>query len=199
MTTLKVFYTFAILFFSSLLFSQDGQILFSLQQLSDQSWGVFIKPDEATFPSNQTLTGTGQITIVAPVDFEYDNLTAFNGSWVENARVNAPEEALYNAYISFGFEANNPKIEMVHQKEILLFTFTTDPLFNGAFHLFENGNDPFDAPNSKSTNPGNEIGMLDVGYGTDILTYRYGGNYEAKNKGAMAIMMSDDEGGSDGN
>ncbi len=197
MTTLRALFTVTVISFSTCLFSQDGKILFSLQQLPDQSWGVFIKPDNATFPTGRTATGTGQVTIVAPIDFEYDNFTNFNGSWVENARVVAPEEAINNAYISFGFESDNPKIGLTPEKETLLFTFTTASIFKGTFHLFENGVDPFKAPNSRSSNPGNDFGMLDFGIGAQVLTYHYGGNYEVKNKGAMAVMLSEGEGNED--
>ena len=193
MNTVKLIFTVTFLSLTTLVFSQDGQLLFSLQQLPDQSWGVFIKPNDSILPSDKTAAGSGQVTIVAPVDFQYANLEEFGGSWVENARVDAPQEAIDKSYISFGFVNDTPKIQLIPNEETLLFTFTTNTEFNGTFHLFDNQNDPFMVPNSYGNNPGNDIGMLDFGTKDGMQAYTYGGNYDQQNKSNLAVMVAEDE------
>ncbi len=195
MNTLKSLFTIAIISFSTILSAENESLLFSLQQLPDMTWGVFVKPVESIFPSDKTAAGSGQITIVAPVDFTYSTITNVSGTWVENARVDAPTEATDKAYISFGFVHDNPKIELFPNEETLLFTFTCNESFDGAISLFENGNDVFSTPNSRGTNPGNDIGILDFGTGNGMQTYRYAGNYEVNNNNPMVIFVSDDEDG----
>ncbi len=193
MNTFRSLFTIAILSFTTILSAQNESLLFSLQQLPDMTWGVFVKPVESILPSDKTAAGSGQITIVAPVDFTYTALTNVGGTWVENARVDAPTEATDKAYISFGFVNDNPKIELFPNEETLLFTFNCDEGFNGEISLFENGNDAFATPNSRGTNPGNDIGILDFGTGNGMQTYRYAGNYNVSNADPMVIFMSDDE------
>ncbi|HHM20413.1 MAG TPA: hypothetical protein ENJ20_00190 [Bacteroidetes bacterium] len=168
------------LFFASILYSQSGPgILFSLHQLPDQSWGVFLKPREGLVPTLKTMTGTGQITLVVPEGFEYCHFKNYSGSWAENARVECPGEAPGNVYISFGLLSNNPKMYMVPNAETLLFSFETEEKFNGTIRLLNNGTDPFSSPdNSWSSNPGNDILVADYGYGT-LRFYSYQGNYSS--------------------
>jgi hypothetical protein len=194
MNTVKLIFTIAILSCTTFVFGQEGQLFFSLQQISDITWGVFVKPGDAISPSAKTAAGSGQVTIVAPIDFQYANLEEFGGSWVENARVNGPQEATDKSYISFGFVNDNPRIQLIPNEETLLFTFTTDAVFNGSFQLFDNQNDPFNTPNSYETNPGNDLGMLDFGTGNGMQTYQYSGNYQLPSKAALAVFVSDDEG-----
>lgn len=194
MSTIRTIITFAFLATASLTFGQNGNLYFSLQQLPDFTWGVFVKPDATLIPSEKTNAGTGQVTIVAPIGFDYENLENHGGGWVENARVEGPQEAPNSSYISFGFVNDTPKIELYPNEETLLFTFSADASFNGAFSLFENGADAFSTPNSMGSNPGNEIGMLDFGTGKGMQTYRYAGNYTGNNMGAMAIMTTEDDG-----
>ena len=196
MNTLRTTITIALFSFSTLSFGQDAHLYFSLQQLPDLSWGVFVKPSDIIFPSERTSAGTGQVTIVAPIGFEYAFLENHGGTWIENARVESPQEANDKVYISFGFINDNPKIQLSPNEETLLFTFMADAAFSNTFSLFENDNDPFSTPNSMGNNPGNEIGMLDFGTGTGMQTYRYAGNYKSDKLSAMAVFMSDDEGDS---
>src|SRR5690606_15680678 len=108
--------------FSAFAFGQDAHLYFSLQQLPDLTWGVFVKPSDEIFPSDRTSAGTGQVTIVAPIGFEYAFLENHGGTWIENARVEAPQEATDKVYISFGFIHDIPKIQLYPNEETLLFT-----------------------------------------------------------------------------
>ena len=142
----------AFIFIYSILYSQNTPgILFNLRQLPDQSWGVFIKPDREIIPSSHTIPATGQVTIIAPDFFEYTNFISYSGMWVENARVNSPLEAMGRSYISFGFVTNEPKLQIVDGMETLLFSFTSDEMFEGAFALIDNSLDPFLPPNTFSS------------------------------------------------
>ncbi len=193
MNTLRSLLTLVILSISTFIFAQNESLLFSLQQLPDKSWGVYVKPLDSVLPSDRTAAGSGQVTLVAPVDFTYSGFTNVGGTWVENARVNAPIEANDKSYISFGFVNDNPRIELFPSEETLLFTFTCADTYATQIHLFDNTSDPFMTPNSRGTNPGNDIGMLDFGTGQGMLTYRYAGNYEVPKTNGIAVMVSDED------
>ncbi len=147
-----------------------------------------MKPNELIAPSKRTITGSGQVTIVTPIDFTYSNFKNHGGTWIENARVNGPDEATDKAYVSFGFVTDSPKINFSPNEETLLFTFTTDEAFKGTFKLFENQADPFVPTNSFDTNPGNDIGVIDAGTENGLQFYTYGGNYEPDE--AQAVFSS---------
>jgi hypothetical protein len=180
MNTLKTFFIFTLVAFTTILSAQPDNAMkalnFKIQQVDNNTYGVFVKP-EGIAPSERTITGSGQVTIVTPIGFTYSNLENFGGSWIENARVDAPAEATGNSYISFGFVTDFPKINIYPNEETLLFTFTTDEEFNGTFSLIED-NDPFMAPNSHGTNPGNDLGIIDAGAQGGLQYYAYAGNYE---------------------
>ena len=181
MNTLNTIFIFTLVAFTTVLSAQPDNatkaLNFKIQQLSDNTYGVFIKAEGIT-PSQRTITGSGQVTIVAPVDFTYANLENHGGSWVENARVNSPIEATDKAYISFGFVTDLPKINIYPNEETLLFSFTTDQSFKGTFDLFDNNTDAFATPNSQNTNPGNDLGIIDAGVSGGLQYYAYAGNYE---------------------
>ena len=150
---------------------------FTIKNIGDQTWGVFVKPDQSINPSDRAIAGTGQVTIVAPIDFEYTNLENRGGTWVENARVDGPIEASEMTYVSFGFVQDVPKLQLFTEEETMLFSFSADERFSGTFYLFENNNDPFSAPNSYGNNPGNDIGMVDFLANQGMQYYTYAGNY----------------------
>ncbi len=181
MNTLKTIFIFALVTFTTILSAQPDNALkalnFKIQQVDVNTYGVFVKPEGIT-PSERTITGSGQVTIVAPVDFAYANMENHGGTWIENARVDAPVEATDKAYISFGFVTDFPKINIYPNEETLLFTFTTDEEFNGTFDLIDNNNDPFMTPNSYGTNPGNDLGIIDAGAQGGLQYYAYSNNYE---------------------
>lgn len=150
---------------------------FKIQLLSDGTYGVFVKPDHTISPSSKTQTGAGQVTLVTPTDFSYSNFKNLAGTWVENARVDAPVEASDKSYVSFGFVVDKPRIQLFPNEETLLFTFTCDPAFAGQIALFDNENDPFMTPNSYGSNPGNDLGMVDFSANGEIVYYTYARNY----------------------
>ncbi|HFA51984.1 MAG TPA: hypothetical protein ENJ95_23455 [Bacteroidetes bacterium] len=187
--------TAALLAASSFLLAQTEQgLLLSLQQLPDQSWGVFMKPGEALSPSHKTVMGTGQVTLVTPSRFEYSNFKNHAGSWVENARVNNPIEAFGKSYVSFGFVTDLPKSHIAAGEETLLFSFTADEKFSGQLYLIDNNSDdPFLPPNSLSTNPGNELSMVDIGDRKNIKKYFYAGNYIPENQAKPVFANKGDK------
>lgn len=161
-------------------FDSQNSLEFKVQLLSDNTYGVFVKPDHTISPSSKTQTGSGQVTIVVPTDFTFSNFKNVAGTWVENARVNAPIEASTKSYVSFGFVADNPRIELFPSEETLLFTLTTDAASVGQVTLFDNANDPFNAPNSYGSNPGNDLGVVDLGVKGGMAYYTYARNYSTE-------------------
>ncbi len=188
MNTLNTIIFFTLVSFTTILSAQPDNaakaLNFKIQQVDYNTYGVFVMPEGIT-PSERTITGSGQVTIVAPVDFTYDNLENHGGAWIENARVDAPVEAADKAYISFGFITDFPKINIYPNEETLLFTFTADEEFDGTFDLIDNNNDPFMVPNSYGTNPGNDLGIIDAGAQGGLQYYAYAGNLEADNVQAV--------------
>lgn len=192
------------LLFSCALFAQPGNmggLQFKLQHIEGNTWGVFVKPMETITPSANTNAGTGQVTLVAPSDFTYTNFTNLAGTWVQNARVNNPVEAPDKAYISFGFVMDEPKIQLFPYEETLLFTFEAAPEFAETISLFDNQNDPFSAPNSYNSNPGNDLSIIDFGNGNSVVYYTYESNYTPSNimvakkadKANGALVMTQEE------
>ena len=171
-----------------------GNIQFSFQKISGQTWGVYVLPDQSISPSNRTTTGSGQVTLVAPVDFTYSNLKNWGGTWVENARVDGPIEAYDKAYVSFGFVTDNPKLNLFPNGKSLLFTIDIPVEHEGHISLFENGNDPFSVPNSFESNPGNDIGIIDYGVKGGIQFYSYSNNSISENQ-APAIFAKNEKQG----
>lgn len=152
---------------------------FKLQLMADNTtWGVFVRPDNSISPSGNTMTGSGQVTLVAPEDFTYTNFKNHGGMWEENARVDDPIEAPGMSYISFGFVTDEPRIKLLPNKETLLFTFTSNTASFGQIALIDNENDPFAAPNSYNSNPGNDLGVIDLSNSNGLVYYMYARNYE---------------------
>lgn len=209
MNTLRPIFILAFFAVATASFAQpsnlEGNLKFSLQKITGQTWGVFVMPNETITPSRRTVTGTGQVTLVTPVDFKYSNLTNEGGSWVENARVDGPIEAYDRAYISFGFVTDSPKLDLFPNTESLLFTIEIAEEYEGMITLFENGNDPFSVPNSFESNPGNDLAVIDYGGQAGIQYYTYDENYtgqfsvsqimadrkDAKNEKAKALFTSE--------
>ena len=74
---------FLSLSFTSPLFSKVEGLEMKLQLLDDQqTWGVFVRPGKSVSPSEKLATGSGQVTVVAPVGFFYENLVCQAGTWV---------------------------------------------------------------------------------------------------------------------
>jgi hypothetical protein len=196
MNTLRtISFTFLAIIFSASLFAQSHSIEFKLQLLSDNvTWGVFVKPDNTISPSDNISTGSGQVTIVAPVDFAFTNFKNVSGTWMENARVDAPAEATDKSYVSFGFVSDEPRIDLVPNEETLLFTFTCDAMFTNTISLFDNIADPFATPNSYGSNPGNDIGVIDFSSPDGVVSYHYSRNYgTAPAFGTGSVIASNEE------
>ncbi len=156
--------------------TETGKLYFSLQHLEENKWGIFVVPDNSIAPSDRVKTGSGQVTIKAPAGFTYFSFENHAGTWVENAKVTSPIEAASTSYISFGFVHDQPKIKLIANEKTLLFSFRTDDIYIGTFSLFNNGNDPFETPNSYGTNPGNDLGMLDIDSNKQLVHYSYASN-----------------------
>ncbi|GIV31594.1 MAG: hypothetical protein KatS3mg029_0945 [Saprospiraceae bacterium] len=193
------------LFLTTILTAQPGNmggLQFKLQLIEGNTWGVFVRPMETIAPSANTSAGTGQVTLVAPSDFEYSNFVNHAGTWVQNARVNNPVEAPDKAYISFGFVMDEPKIMLYSYEETLLFTFEASSEYTGRISLFDNANDPFLPPNSYGSNPGNDLSIIDFGTGKGVVYYTYEGNYSptvpvarkaARSVNGALVMSPEDE------
>ncbi len=142
-----------------------GQLQLSIQHIPDtESWGVYVLPiaGSAT-PTANCITGSGQITVVAPVGFTYSNFINHGGTWVNNASVNSPAETPGRTYISFGFVNDNPPIVYQNDEETLLFSFKRVGICPDTLYLIS-GDDPFSqVPNSVNTNAGNELTVVDFG------------------------------------
>ena len=155
-----------------------SQLKLNIKQLPNtQHWGVYVKPCGDIDPTANTITGSAQVTAVLPIGCDIENLVQHAGHWTENASVSGPEESPTKNYISFGFLIDNPHILLQKGKETLLFSFDINGPHDAVPYLIDNENDPFAAlPNSVTTNPGNEISILDMG--TDPVGYYfYSGNY----------------------
>lgn len=169
------------LLFMTLSFSTTSyaQLYTKLQWMPDDNlWGVFVKTDTTIQPSQNIILGSGQVTVVAPNDFEVTNMTSYMGSWIQNARVNGPIENPEKDYISFGIRLSEAVSELGVYEEVLILTFsTTDSECPGSLYLIEE-DDPFvsTTPNSMNTNPGNDLQMVDIGKDRSI--YQYKGNYD---------------------
>lgn len=142
---------------------------------TDQTWGIYVKPDPSMQPSGQTITGTGQVTLVAPRGFILGQITNKGGTWVMNARVNSPSENPSRDYLSFGFLNDLPAIKIVPAEETLLFTIKKVGNCPDSLYLIDNRTDPFNQiPNSFNSNPGNALSIFDL---VSRQLYEYTGNY----------------------
>ncbi len=172
------FYTLFLLFF--FLFSSFGfgQLEFKLALMPDSSsWGVYLQPKETINPSTNTITGSGQITLVVPSGYQFGNFESIAGIWEMNSRINSPIENPHKDYISFGFFADNPQIKIQKDHETLLFTLEKVSPCPFEFYLIDNQSDPFaQLPNSIGVNPGNEMSVFDL---TLSSQYFYTGNFDS--------------------
>lgn len=140
-------------------------------------WGIYASTEPGTSPTTNTITGSGQITLVAPLGYSVLNLTSVNGFWQSNSVINGPIENPTKTYVSVGLASDMPQIHYSSTAPTLLFTLQKPNNFcPDEFYLIENGVDPFDQlPNSANSNPGNEITVIDFG-ATPPAIYEYGKN-----------------------
>ncbi|GEM_PF-5533475 len=161
--------------FPTFLFSQQALKL-KLQLLPDgETWGVYVKPDDSISPSNFTITGTAQVTVVMPKDYAWTGLQSVSGTWMSNASYHGPVENPTRSYISFGLLHDLPQIKYVAGQETLLFKFKRTTACPDSIYLINNATDPFNQlPNSVYSNPGNELSVFDPN-GAQL--YQYAQNY----------------------
>lgn len=163
---------------------------FKLQLMDDnKTIGLFVVPGSSANISKKANTGSGQVTLVAPVGFSYAGLKNYSGTWVENARVDGPMESPDKAYISFGFVADEPRIKYEAGKEVLLFSFVPDDS-DAAISLIDNVNDPFSAPNTYGSNPGNDLGVIDFDRDGNMLVFAYGKNLDQPKEQPRAVFAN---------
>lgn len=149
-----------------------------LQLLEDgETYGVFVKPDATISPTLTTITGSAQVTVVAPMDFQWSNLQSHGGTWTQNSGMENPIENPGFQYWSFGLVIDNPQIQYVSGEETLLFTFEKNGPCPDTMYIIDNETDPFaQLPNSIFSNPGNEFSVIDFGT-SDPSIYWYSSNY----------------------
>ena len=146
----------------------QAQLELKLQLMPDaESWGVYVKTP-ATLPITlSTITGSGQVTIIMPIDFEYEDLTSVHGNWIDNAVVYGPIENPGAKYVSFGLVDDDPHIDYFSGEETLLFTIKKVDEYPEFLYLIDcvspNETDPFCFPNSMQSNPGNDLAVIDLG------------------------------------
>lgn len=172
--------TLLLLGFSSA-FSQNLDL--KLQLINDTTWGVFVKPVGIT-PTSSTITGSAQVTIVSPKDYDSLNIISVKGTWNANAYVNGPSENTTRQYISIGLQNDFPKIPYIADQETLLFTFERTGDCPDSLYIIDCGSlggdpnaDPFcpdSTANSANSNPGNEFSVIDFGNNN---LYGYGKRY----------------------
>ncbi len=142
-----------------------------------ETYAVYTRPDSTINPSQMTITGTGQVTLVVPNGFAYSDFTSVNGNWAANATVVGPLENPTHTYISIGLVIDNPKILYIPGYETLLFTLKRSSACLGPVYLIENDTDPLNQlPNSVGSNPGNELSAIDIGL-PGLPSYFYSVNY----------------------
>jgi len=74
---------FVVFFYTSIF----GQLEFKIQLMPDSaSWGIYVRPDATITPSGNTITGSGQVTIVAPHGYFIPPFSVMNvsGQWQPN-------------------------------------------------------------------------------------------------------------------
>ncbi len=161
----------------SFLFSQTPSMNLKLQLLPDgETWGVYVKPDDAISQIGQTVTGSAQVAIVAPLNHQWYDLQSVAGNWVNNADVNAPVEDPTRSYFYFGLTADIPQITYQAGHETLLFTFKKQSDCPDNLYILDNDNLPpciWPACDIAAFG-GNEISVFDINNPT---IYGYGKNY----------------------
>ena len=86
-----------------------AQLEMKLQNMPEENtWGVYVRPMDSINPTTNTITGSGQVTLVGPTGFIFgaSSLFSISGNWANNARKNHPSEASDRDYLSFGFNTN---------------------------------------------------------------------------------------------
>ena len=99
-TLTRLFFVFVcFLFFTQ---NTHAQLEFKLQWLeAEEQWGVFVRPLGSIQPSPNTIAAGGQISINAPLDFEFTEHENHGGLWLQNSQVVSPDENVDRQYVFF--------------------------------------------------------------------------------------------------
>lgn len=119
---------------------------------------------ERTWRSPKNKTATGQVTLKATTgQFFIQDIKSHvkDTDWVPSGRINSPEESPKYDYIFFRLETPG-LTEMPYQAfvAVKLFSFTLQSNCAREVMLMNNKEDAFRAPNSRSVNVGNSLGVL---------------------------------------
>ncbi|MFQ5447186.1 MAG: hypothetical protein ACE5FF_09640 [Saprospiraceae bacterium] len=141
------------------------------------TYGVYVQPCGDLPLSGNTITGSGQITLTAPIGATFTGITSVRGSWLPGTMIGGPSESPGKVYYSVGFLMDYPAIAYVANMETLLFTVQMGGFVVAQPELIDNVNDPFaQLPNSYGVNPGNDLSVIDIG-AEPTSFYSYAGNY----------------------
>ncbi|MEO1261425.1 MAG: gliding motility-associated C-terminal domain-containing protein [Bacteroidota bacterium] len=153
-----------LLFFLQKGSAQPPGFYLSINMLDDSCWGVFVEP-VGIDPSPLALTGSGQVTIEFPLGFDISSMTNVSGMWGQGTTVVSPMEAPNSQFVSFGLLIDNG-ISYAAGESTLLFIFCSDDPCPPSMDLIDCSGtmpDPFCDPNSLSSNPANDLSVIDVG------------------------------------
>ncbi len=159
----------------------SAQLYFTVKPMPEpQRFGVYVQPCMDQPLSLNTITGSGQVTMIVPVDAVFLDVISVSGTWEIINMAIGPEEAPNEAYYSIGLLTDVPQITYVNGEETLLFTVKVMGDNIAQPELIENGIDPFDQlPNSFYSNPGNDLSVIDFG-NAEVGFYEYSGNYSGE-------------------
>jgi len=132
-----------------------------LELLADRSSiGVYLI-DDGIGPSPTRSTVNGFISLVAPTRFSFKNFSSVNGGWAFYERNNRPIENPKFDYINFKSSGSFTVDSLTPNSPVLLFTLEPREECPDDLHL-KDFVDPFNAPNSKGSNPSNDIRLYDA-------------------------------------
>lgn len=174
---------FIALFLAILANDISAQLFLTIKPMagSGDTYGVYVQPCGDLPLSGNTITGSGQITLVASTGAVMVALTSVSGTWVVDSAISGPSESPDKVYYSAGFIMDYPAIALAANIETLLFTVKMGGVLTAQPELIDNENDPFaQLPNSMGSNPGNDLSVIDIG-AEPTAFYSYGGNYAPDN------------------
>ncbi len=162
-----------------------GQVSYRVGLDTDNKTYRLYMKSVANYAGVQAKISTAQITLVVPHNtgnqyFQPSNIkgkiVGLNQMTWNVSRVDSPAENQLSDYISFGFSGSGSPIvfDINANQEIELLSFENTGTCNGSVNLIS-VTDPFLPPNSKNTNPGNQITILGYGTGNAYMS-NYGGS-----------------------
>ena len=138
-------------------------------------WGVFVKYDNGYVPTPEaSVTGGATATLKVHHADSLVNLVPVEGPWTfgasgSQAYAYRPTEAPDNNY----YQISAPStfvIDFASEAEVLLFTFESHGgVCLDSINLMDGYNDPFLAPNTQNSNPGNVFDVFDGDNSTHLV------------------------------